>query len=150
MQLTRRAAAICGVAELTGAPSPEPASRGSGVFGSSGAGSSKKIVLGWHSIHSNSDDTAALVARFGRRGAMRCDGRIPALDDSRVRARARGRREVGVELEGQRCSERKGIIITINPPRRSGLSGLSSLSGLSDRYSYLFIVYRSPDKRMSP
>ena len=46
MQLTRRAAAICGVAELTGAPSPEPASRGSGVFGSSGAGSSKKIVLG--------------------------------------------------------------------------------------------------------
>ena len=98
MQLTRRAAAICGVAELTGAPSPEPASRGSGVFGSSGAGSSKKIVLGWHSIHSNSDDTAALVARFGRRGAMRCDGRIPVLDN-RVRARARGRREGEVELE---------------------------------------------------
>ena len=46
VQLTRQAAAICGVAEPTGAHSPELASRGSGVFGSSGAGPSKKIVLG--------------------------------------------------------------------------------------------------------
>jgi hypothetical protein len=53
----------------------------------------------------------------------------------------------GGKWECQRCSERKGIIITINPPRRSGLSGLS---GLSDRYSYLFTVYRSPDKRHEP
>ena len=44
MQLT---AAICGVAEPTEeAPPPEPASRGSGVFGNSGAGPPKKIVLG--------------------------------------------------------------------------------------------------------
>lgn len=142
MQLTRRAAAICGVAELTEAPSPEPAPRGSGVFGNSGAGPPKKIVLG--GIQYIPIATAPLRLSLALVDGVRCDAMGVSLSWTIEY-------ELGLGEGGKgkwSWRRKKGDCNNNNNKSSKTLRSLRSLRSQL-LFIYLFTVYRSPEKRMS-